>query len=157
MPLFIQEIFIERLLSARRCWKGWDITGNQTDRNCPRGLTFVRGTHRNRLRCNQGQRERERPPRQGQRQEETRRDRGREAETGRSRGGARNTEAQRWWEMQRDTEMQQMTAGAGWWGELKLRAPGLTLSSNTSQRCGLKPVSAPWASVLCAPRPPAAL
>ena len=57
MPLFIQEIFIERLLFARRCWKGWDAAGNQTDRNCPCGLTFARGTHRNRMRCHQGHRE----------------------------------------------------------------------------------------------------
>lgn len=105
MPLFIQEIFIERLLSARRCWKGWDATGNQTDRNCPRGLTFVRGTHRNRLRCDQGQRERERGHRDRvrgkKRHGETKRERQRqgeaegERETWRLRDGGRCKELQR--------------------------------------------------------------
>ena len=50
MPLSIQEILIERLLSARHCSKGCNTARNQTDRNCPRGLTLVRDTRRNRLR-----------------------------------------------------------------------------------------------------------
>lgn len=50
MPLSIQGILIERLLSAGRCSKGWNTAGNQTDRNCPGGLTLVRGICQNRLR-----------------------------------------------------------------------------------------------------------
>lgn len=105
MPLFIQEIFIERLLFARRCWKGWDAAGNQTDRNCPCGLTFARGTHRNRMRCHQGQKERDRGHgdrvRDNKRHGETEGERQRqgeakgERETRRLRDGGRHKEIQR--------------------------------------------------------------
>lgn len=37
IPVFIQEIFTERLLSARCCSKYQDAARNQTDRNRPRG------------------------------------------------------------------------------------------------------------------------
>lgn len=44
MPLFIQEIFIERLLSARLL-EGLGCHWEPDRQKLPRGLTFVRGTH----------------------------------------------------------------------------------------------------------------
>lgn len=75
IPLFIQKIFTERLLSAGCCSKHRDAARNQTDRNHPRGRHSAGRTHRLRDRrgrshSSSNQRERSREARRGSRQSE---------------------------------------------------------------------------------------